>query len=149
MVRTKLGPVIFVLLLPLSAAISNDQVAFQHTVSGKLLDVSLAPGEAATSAVEHFHKVGNNPYVGNAEATTQGEKLFVNNCMICHGPKGVGKMGPSLVDDRYLYANNRTDKGLFETIYGGTVNLMAGWKGRLTQDDILKIIAYLRSLQRK
>lgn len=147
--RMQLGSVILVLLLSLSAAASNDGLTFHNTVSGKVLDVRLAPGEAATAAVEHFHNTGKNPYVGNADAAMQGNELFVNNCMICHGPRGVGKMGPNLVDDRYLYASNRTDKGLFESIYGGTVNLMVGWKDRLTQDDILKIIAYLRSLQRK
>ncbi|MFQ5759938.1 MAG: c-type cytochrome [Acidiferrobacterales bacterium] len=135
--------------VPLSFAADDEVLVFRHTVSGEVLDVSLPDGEQVTEAVTEFHHRGENAYVGNAEAVADGEQLYVRNCLFCHGPGGVGKIGPSLVDEQLLYPNNKLDNGLFEAIYGGTVNLMAGWKGRLSQDDILKVIAYVRSLQSK
>ncbi len=132
-----------------SIAAGDRAIPFHQTASGELLDISLSAGEQATPAVRQFHLTARNPYTGNPDAVARGAEFFANHCVICHGPGGVGKMGPNLVDDNYLYPSNRTDKGLFESIYGGTVNLMTGWKGRLAQDDILKIIAYLRSRQRQ
>lgn len=133
--------------VPLSFAADDEVLVFRHTVSGEVLDVSLPNGDQVTEAVTEFQYRGENAYVGNADVVADGQQLYVRNCLFCHGPGGVGKIGPSLVDGQLLYINNSSDKGLFETIYGGTVNLMAGWKGRLSQDDILKVIAYVRSLQ--
>ncbi|MFQ5757123.1 MAG: c-type cytochrome [Acidiferrobacterales bacterium] len=124
-------------------------MVFRHTISGQVLNVSSPHGKETIAAVKRFQHTGKNPYVGDADAITTGEQLYIANCMICHGPKGVGKMGPSLVDKALLYEKNASDKGLFETIYGGTVNLMTGWQGRLSPDEILRIIAYLRALQRR
>ncbi len=132
-----------------STAAEDGPLQFRQTASGELLDVSLSPGERATPAVEQLHKTARNSYIDNADAVAQGAELFATHCVICHGPEGTGRIGPNLVDENYLYPSNRTDKGLFESIYGGTVNLMTGWKGRLAQDDILKLIAYLRSLQHR
>lgn len=143
-------PVVVLAALPVTNTAGGDRpLQFRQTASGEVLDVGLSPGERATPAVEQFHKTARNSYIDNADAMAQGAQLFATHCVICHGPGGVGKMGPNLIDDSYLYPSNRTDQGLFESIYGGTVNLMTGWKGRLAQDDILKIIAYLRSLQRQ
>ena len=37
---------------------------------------------------------------------------------------------------------------MFEVIYGGAAGAMGGCKGRLTQDEILKVIAYVRSVKK-
>ncbi len=37
-----------------------------------------------------------NPVAGNANATALGEKLYVANCLTCHGPTGHGD-GPGAV----------------------------------------------------
>lgn len=123
--------------------------AFQHTFTGEPLDVTPQPGETLTPAVERFHQAGENPYRDDLSAREAGAGLYQAQCAICHGPDGSGRMGPNLRDDTWAYEKNRTDKGLFETVYGGAGGLMAGFKGRLSQDDILKVMAYLRGLERK
>jgi cytochrome c-L len=95
-----------------------------------------------------------------------GKKLFgYNGCSGCHGGKLEGVMAPSLskfggqgaFDTKWVYAKNATDKGMFETISGGTPGtsggVMAIWHATLADhvgdglatDEILKIIAYIRS----
>ena len=48
------------------------------------------------------------------------------------------------------YPKNGTDKGMFQTLYFGTGGGMAAWGklGSLTPDEILKVIAFVRSKYR-
>ncbi len=92
-------------------------------------------------------------YAADAEKAKAGLKKFRYwSCSLCHGPTGGGQTGPSIHDERWQYAKHVTDKGLFETISGGTDNGMFGWHQQvagnpelLPTDDILKIIAYMRT----
>lgn len=122
---------------------------FTQTFSGEPLDVTPPPGEVATEATTHFLRTAENRYAGDAAAISKGSELFLKQCAVCHGINATGRMGPNLVDDEYVYAKNNTDQGVFETIYGGAAGLMAPLKGRITQDEILKIMAYLSSLNSK
>ena len=121
-------------------------VEFRHIVFDTPLDVP-EPGADATEAVKQFHQTGKDPYVGDAQAAAEGRKLFQQWCASCHGPKGTGGMGPSLVDDQAQYPRTETHQGLFETIYGGALGAMQPFGQRIAQDDILKIIAYIEQLR--
>ena len=41
------------------------------------------------------------------------------SCSGCHGHVAEGNVGPGLNDNYWTYPKNKTDKGLFETIFGG------------------------------
>lgn len=68
------------------------------------------------------------------------------------GGKAEGAVGPSLQGPNFRYAKDATNKGMFETIWHGTdggmgakgYGLMAPDDG-LSPDDVLKVIAYVRS----
>jgi cytochrome c-L len=122
---------------------------FTQTFSGEPLDVTPPPGEVATEATTHFLQTAENRYAGDTAAINKGSELFLKQCAVCHGISATGRMGPNLIDDDYVYEKNNTDKGVFETIYGGAAGLMAPLKGRITQDEILKTMAYLSSLKAK
>lgn len=128
---------------------ASTPLTFTNTFSGEQLDVTPPDGEIATEATTHFLRTAENPYVGDTAAIGKGSELFLKQCAVCHGINATGRMGPNLIDDEYVYGKNETDKGVFETIYGGAGGLMAPLKGRITQDEILKIMAYLRSLKAK
>lgn len=66
----------------------------------------------------------------------------------CHLPDGSGRIGPSLIGDTHHYPRFTTDKGIFEIVYGGATGAMQPFGKRLTQDQILKVIAYVRSLKK-
>jgi cytochrome c-L len=126
-------------------------IEFVTTQDGKPLAIDLAMFD--TPAAKEFLATGKNPYIGNEEAIKEGKKKFnLFSCVACHGGKGEGAVGPGLIGETFRYAKNATNKGMFETIWHGTnggmgakgFGLMAPNDG-LKPDEVLKVIAYIRS----
>ncbi|MFP5406296.1 MAG: hypothetical protein ACLGHY_08145 [Gammaproteobacteria bacterium] len=68
---------------------------------------------------------------------------------MCHAADATGNMGPSLVAKDHVYPQTSTDPGMFAIIYAGASGAMQPFAKRdLTQDGMLKIIAYVRSLSK-
>ncbi|NOT66762.1 MAG: cytochrome c(L), periplasmic [Methylophilaceae bacterium] len=128
-----------------AAAIYTD-ADFKGTISGESLDFS-GLEEVETEQVKSFRKTGVNPYVGDASILKEAEQDYLARCSGCHGHIGEGKLGPALNDNYWTYPANETDKGLFETIYGGANGMMGPQKGLTPQDEILKIIAWIRNFK--
>lgn len=125
-------------------------VEFRHALDDSVLDISPIKGEEITDAVKAFRKDGANPYNGQADAITAGQALFEENCQACHGADATGGMGPSLVDEVYVNSRANTDVGMFEIIHSGASGAMRSFSERgVTQDQILRIIAYVHSLKKK
>jgi cytochrome c oxidase cbb3-type subunit 3 len=83
-------------------------------------------------------------YDNNAPAIAEGQFLFSKmNCVGCHSHGG-GGMGPALMDDEWRYGA-RIDQ-IATSIAEGRPNGMPSWRGKLTEDQIWKIAAYVRSL---
>jgi cytochrome c-L len=131
----------------LAGSACADAVEFRHVFDDSLLDVGPQPGEAFTDAVKGFHETGQDPYVGDTGAVAAGKELYETWCQSCHLPDGTGRIGPSLVDKDYFYDRVATDVGLFEVIFAGAAGAMQSFKSRMSQDDMLKLIAYQRALQ--
>lgn len=93
-------------------------------------------------------------YVADPEAAKAGKKKFaLYSCIACHGGSGEGLVAQSVTDDRWVLAKHVTDKGMFESIAGGTDNGMPGWHTQImgnadlmTTDEILKAIGWIRSM---
>lgn len=109
-----------------------------------------------TPAAKEFLATGKNPYIGNAEAAAKGKKVFqLYSCTQCHGPEAKGQVGPNLTGPDFRYPKDATDKGMFETVWHGTnggmgakgIGLMdpTDPKNGITPDELLKIIAWIRS----
>jgi cytochrome c-L len=122
-----------------------EEVVFRHVFDGSPLDVKPKPGETFTPAVIEFHQTGKNPYNDKPDALTQGKRLYTLNCQACHLPNGQGGMGASLVADKHAYPQVKTDPGLFAVVFGGASGAMQPFSKRLYQDEILKIMAYVRN----
>jgi cytochrome c oxidase cbb3-type subunit 3 len=89
-----------------------------------------------------------NPYEGDKAAITTGGKLFVAyNCLDCHGADGSGAMGPSFQDGRWHFGGAPGE--VFESIYQGRPDGMPAWGGRISNDQIWMLTAYVRSLSSK
>ena len=89
-----------------------------------------------------------NPYEGDRNAVTTGGKLFIAyNCLDCHGAEGSGAMGPSFQDGRWHFGGSPGE--VFESIYQGRPDGMPAWGGRITNDQIWMLTAYVRSLSSK
>jgi cytochrome c(L) len=100
-------------------------------------------GQADTAAMANAEK---NPYTGDAAAIEQGRKLWRKaGCYSCHGGVAEGGVGPSLIDDEWIY--KPTDKTVYKAIAKGRAGtVMVGWSKDLNPDEIWKIVAYIRSL---
>lgn len=87
-----------------------------------------------------------NPYTGNEEAIKEGKKLFVQyGCSGCHGLGGGGGMGHPLTDD--VWKHGADDATLMSLIKGDlVVSTMPKFGQTLNEDQIWKLIAYVRSL---
>jgi len=112
------------------------------------LDVSAKSGEVFTDQVIQFRTTGQNPYRGNADALAQGKKFYTEFCESCHLPDGSGRIGPSLIEDFHVHDRIKTDVGLFEIVFGGGFGAMQPFSKRMTQDEILKVMAYVRTLMK-
>ncbi len=86
-----------------------------------------------------------NPFHGDPARAREGAALFVSyNCMDCHGADGSGAMGPSLADNRWHFGG--TDGEVFQSIYEGRPDGMPAWGGRIPDDQIWRLVAYVQSL---
>ena len=89
-----------------------------------------------------------NPYEGDKGAISIGGQLFVGyNCLDCHGAEGSGAMGPSFQDGRWHFGGSPGE--VFESIYQGRPDGMPAWGGRISNEQIWMLTAYVRSLASK
>jgi mono/diheme cytochrome c family protein len=87
-----------------------------------------------------------NPLEADPQVRTVGSQLYHSyNCIDCHGMDGSGAMGPSLADGRWRFGG--TSAEVFESIYQGRPDGMPAWGGRISDADIWRLVAYVRSLE--
>jgi PQQ-dependent dehydrogenase (methanol/ethanol family) len=101
--------------------------------AGVLLAQQIAPASA-------------NPLTGDASAVVAGRDLFAQVCQSCHGTAGQGSdRGPALATTSLSHGN--ADADLFRSIRSGVPGTaMAGFPG-LSETDVWRLVAYLRSIQ--
>lgn len=139
-------------LLPLQA---SAECKFESTKAGNA-PLVIKPTDKDSPEAKEFLETCKNPYTkiytADPEKAKAGKKLFgYYSCTQCHGANAGGQTGPSIIDDTWQYAKHQTDKGMFETIAGGSDAGMPTWHQQpannpdlLSTDDILKIMGWLR-----
>ena len=73
-----------------------------------------------------------------------GKKIYLNYCESCHGPNGQGQITgvPNFTRGQTLM---RSDLAIFESVRSGKNAMPAFW-GVLEEQEILDVIAYIRTL---
>ena len=105
---------------------------------------SFAPGPDAKNSPQQPSAL-ESPYTeDNAWAVTQGKRLFRwYNCNGCHAGGG-GGMGPALMDAHWLYG--AAPEQIAASIRDGRPNGMPAFAGRIPQDQLWQLVAYVRSM---
>ena len=149
MTRVRRRWVLALTLFASAACPLQAEIVFHHALDNSVLDVKPRPKEVETEAVKEFKATGKNAYAGQEQALADGRKLYQANCQTCHLPDGSGRIGPSLIGDQWVRERAATDVGMFEIIYGGSSGAMQSFARRgMSQDEMLRIIAYVRSLKK-
>ncbi len=85
------------------------------------------------------HEVESNAFLVN-----NGKRLFRwYNCNGCHG-QGGGGYGPALMDAAWLYGAEPAD--IYVSIVEGRPGGMPSFGGRIPEDQVWQLVAYVRSL---
>jgi cytochrome c oxidase cbb3-type subunit 3 len=107
--------------------------------------------EAEASVAAYRNKMALNVDETNAVFATESDKLakggeiFVKNCVVCHGDKGQGGIGPNFADNYWIYGGKPGD--LFKTVKNGTTKGMKSWKDELSPVDIQNVISYIHTFK--
>ena len=110
------------------------------TVQG-VIDSALAPGVGHTLVTIDPRAAA---YYDNADAVNTGKRLFGQyNCSGCHS-NGGGGMGPSLMDDEWIYGGRLEQ--IHQTLVEGRPNGMPAWGGKIPDEQLWQISAYVRSM---
>jgi cytochrome c oxidase cbb3-type subunit III len=85
-----------------------------------------------------------NAYDGNAYAIGEGNRLYNwMNCVGCHAHGG-GAIGPPLMDDKWIYGSE--PENIFATIVEGRPNGMPSFRGKLSNQQVWQLVAYVRNM---
>lgn len=98
---------------------------------------------------ELYAKYGDTPVVElaeNEDAMKMGQRLFANNCSVCHGSAGRGSLGfPNLTDDDWLYGGEPDD--ILTTLHQGRNGNMPakGTMPNMTSEQVDQVVNYVLS----
>lgn len=99
---------------------------------------NLQPGQP------QVRKPVESPYEENAWGLGEGKRLYQSyNCNGCHAMGG-GGIGPALMDDKWIYGFS--PEQIYSSIVQGRPNGMPAFGGRIPNDQIWQIVAYVQSL---
>lgn len=81
--------------------------------------------------------------IGDAQL---GGEIYTEKCSVCHGQDGEGGIGTALHPNEFVQDNNNAAMVEF-ILEGRSGTAMAGFDGRLTEDEIANVVAFLRTWQ--
>jgi cytochrome c oxidase cbb3-type subunit 3 len=85
-----------------------------------------------------------SPYQENAWGIAEGKRLYTAyNCNGCHAMGG-GAIGPALMDEKWIYGHEPAQ--IYSTILQGRPNGMPAFAGRVPDQQIWQLVAYVQSL---
>lgn len=101
--------------------------------------------ETVDNLVEHVRSLSGLP--SDAAMAARGASSYQTTCIACHGADGSGNPAlgaPNLTDDNWLYGKSRD--AIHKTIHDGRNGHMPAWSGRLTEQQIHVLAAWVYQL---
>lgn len=100
-----------------------------------------------SDVVDYVGKLHLDEKAEMTEAYVRGQKVFDDNCAVCHGAGGIGntEMGaPRLNDEIWLWGGDQAS--IRNTVVNAHVGVMPTWDHRLSADTIKALAIYVHSL---
>jgi len=86
--------------------------------------------------------------VSSPEDIEAGKGIFMTNCIACHGPEGLGGIGPNLTDSEWIHGGTYAE--VTNTVSVGVVEKgMIPWGPVLGEEKVAQVSAYVLSLSKK
>ena len=151
------GFFIFVFINLINASIDNKNAFIQNSnfwfdritkYVGTYKLIRVAVNEDLNNIIEDIE----NPFEGKEEAIKEGKKHYVlKGCasLHCHGPKGRGSGGPPLNKGVFEHSDGSTYALAYIITNGIAGTKMGAYGSTLKEDEILKLIAYIRAVTKK
>ncbi len=99
-------------------------------------------GKYAALSIEDLQKPEN------AEGLKMGQRMFANNCSVCHGTAATGAHGfPNLTDADWLYGGEPAT--IVQTITNGRQGAMPAWGAVLGEEGVRDVASYVLTLSGK
>ncbi|MGA9574373.1 MAG: cytochrome-c oxidase, cbb3-type subunit III [Lysobacterales bacterium] len=104
-----------------------------------------AANEAQTAIFARYREMDNEALIADPEANATGQRLFANNCAMCHGSDARGAKGfPNLTDSDWLYGGSFAT--VMQTLENGRAGVMPVMVGALDDKAISELVVYVQSL---
>ncbi|MDX1751235.1 cytochrome c [Methylophaga sp.] len=127
------------------------------SLTGSLMILSLSGLEAAESdkhSGKHEPSKSSEPasssnkgskYQNDPAHIAAGKRLYMeNNCVGCHF-RGGGGIGPPFLDDDWHHGGKIEQ--IYSSIHNGLPDGMPAWKGRLKEEQIWQLAAYVKAFE--
>ena len=93
------------------------------------------------AALRKEGQTGNDSEPSSMGNSTRGEELYQASCVVCHGSRAMGGIGPRLAGNPVL----ASDQAFWKIVHEGR-NVMPPLKGVVTDQQLADIRAWLRTL---
>jgi len=108
-----------------------------RNAAAQLLDEDNAGALATLTALQEQWPMGD---------PIAGEEVYRTSCLPCHGAQGEGGIGPAMQPSPFVQEN--INSALIEFLLEGrTGTAMAGFDGRLNEEELANLVAFLRTWQ--
>jgi cytochrome c oxidase cbb3-type subunit 3 len=95
------------------------------------------------SIFERYRALDNASLIADAEANATGQRLFAQNCAMCHGSDARGARGfPNLADNDWLYGNDFDT--VMQSIRNGRAGMMPVMVAGLDDSGIMDLVVYVQ-----
>ncbi len=112
-------------------------------------------GELKQAQLEHerrfapqFARYAAMPFdelIEDSRALRMGQRIFINNCAVCHTSDAKGQLGfPNLTDNIWLYGG--TPEAIKSTIMLGHQGQMPAWGAVIGNEGVTSVAQYVRSM---
>jgi cytochrome c oxidase cbb3-type subunit III len=130
-------------------------VGYYHFGPGPSLDDELSADLAQVKAQEAAGKKAAPPISESELAAVyadpgkraQGKQVFTEKCMACHGAVGEGQIGPNLTDAYWLHGSGALSSLMKVVSEGVPEKGMPPWEALLKPEELLAVVAHVKSLQ--